>query len=192
MKKPRWIAWFAFLLLITVATLDRACAAQSQAGRRAPNILLIVVDDMGYGDLGCYGSKQIRTPAIDRLAKEGVRLTDFYANGALCTPTRAALMTGRYPQCAGFDWAIGYGERGRGLAGIRKRRCPGCCAGLGTGRLCSASGTLATTTGSARSCTDSTSFSGSLPPTSTTTGTTKPRASRDFTKGRRSLTSGAT
>ena len=86
--------------------------------------MLIVVDDMGYGDLGCYGSKEIRTPAIDRLAKEGVRLTDFYANSAVCSPTRAALMTGRYPQRAGFDWAIGYGERGRGLAAPRLQ-CPG-------------------------------------------------------------------
>ena len=82
----------------------------------APNVLLIVVDDLGYGDLGCYGSKQIRSPGIDRLAKEGVRLTDCYANAPICSPTRAALLTGNYPQRAGFEWAINYGERGRGLA----------------------------------------------------------------------------
>jgi arylsulfatase A len=116
MKEPRRIAWFTTLLLCTVAG-HHCAAAQIQTDRRAPNIVVIVVDDMGFGDLGCYGSKQIRTPEIDRLAKEGVRLTDFYANSALCSPTRAALLTGRYPQRAGFDWAIGYGERGRGLPG---------------------------------------------------------------------------
>ena len=116
MKEPRRIAWFTAFLLGTVAG-HHSAAAQIQTDRRAPNIVVIVVDDMGYGDLGCYGSKQIRTPEIDRLAKEGVRLTDFYANSALCSPTRSALLTGRYPQRAGFDWAIGYGERGRGLPG---------------------------------------------------------------------------
>ncbi len=115
MKKHRRIAWLAAALLSLVAGKHNFAAA-SQAARRAPNIVLIVVDDLGYGDLGCYGSKDIRTPAIDRLAKEGVRLTDFYANSAMCSPTRAALLTGRYPQRAGFDWAIGYGERGRGLS----------------------------------------------------------------------------
>ena len=116
MKNYRRTVWIAVVLLITAQS--HACAlAQGQPNRPAPNVVLIVVDDMGYGDLGCYGSKQIRTPGIDRLAKEGVRLTDCYANSAMCSPTRASLMTGRYPQRAGFDWAIGYGEHGRGLAG---------------------------------------------------------------------------
>jgi arylsulfatase A len=114
MKVSRRIAWLIALLVMSAG--NHKSASGSQDARRAPNVLLIVVDDMGYGDLGCYGSKEIRTPAIDRLAKEGVRLTDFYANSAMCSPTRAALLTGRYPQRSGFDWAIGYGERGRGLA----------------------------------------------------------------------------
>jgi arylsulfatase A-like enzyme len=80
-----------------------------------PNILWIVVDDLGYGDLGCYGCKDIRTPNIDRLATEGVRLTDFYAS-PVCSPTRASLITGRYPQRSGFDWVIRYQEKDRGLA----------------------------------------------------------------------------
>jgi arylsulfatase A-like enzyme len=113
MKKPRRIAWFAAFLILAAGS--HRSALGRQVARRAPNVVLIVVDDLGYGDLGCYGSKDIRTPAIDRLAKEGVRLTDFYANSAMCSPTRAALLTGRYPQRTGFDWAIGYGERGRGL-----------------------------------------------------------------------------
>jgi arylsulfatase A-like enzyme len=68
-----------------------------------PNVLLIVTDDLGYGDLASYGAPDIRTPHIDRLAREGVRLTEAYANGAVCTPTRAALMTGRYQQRIGLE-----------------------------------------------------------------------------------------
>lgn len=62
-----------------------------------PNIVLIFVDDLGYGDLGVYGSTTIRTPQLDALAKKGVRLTEFYSASPVCTPARAALMTGRYP-----------------------------------------------------------------------------------------------
>lgn len=59
-----------------------------------PNVILIVADDLGYGDLGCYGQKQIKTPNIDQLAAEGVRFTDFYAGSTVCAPSRCALMTG--------------------------------------------------------------------------------------------------
>src|SRR5215469_14770313 len=61
-----------------------------------PNILFIVVDDCGYADLGCTGQTDYRTPALDRLAAEGIRFTQAYANSALCTNTRVALITGRY------------------------------------------------------------------------------------------------
>ncbi|MFK7788317.1 MAG: sulfatase-like hydrolase/transferase [Phycisphaeraceae bacterium] len=72
--------------------------------KRQPNIVLIMADDLGYGSLGCYGGKEFNTPHIDRLAKAGMLLTDFHSNGPMCTPTRAALMTGRYPQrCAWVD-----------------------------------------------------------------------------------------
>jgi arylsulfatase A-like enzyme len=80
-----------------------------------PNVVLILLDDLGYGDLGCFGARDVRTPHIDRLAREGVRLTDGYAAGPVCTPTRAALMTGRYPQRAGLEWAIAPGDRRPGL-----------------------------------------------------------------------------
>jgi len=62
-----------------------------------PNIIIVFTDDMGYGDLACYGNKLTRTPNIDKLAKEGVRFTDFYAAASLCTPSRAGLLTGTYP-----------------------------------------------------------------------------------------------
>ena len=77
--------------------------------------MLILADDLGYGDLGCFGATDIRTPHIDRLAREGTRLTDFYAAGAVCTPTRASLMTGRYPQRVGLEWAISPGQKEPGL-----------------------------------------------------------------------------
>lgn len=71
-----------------------------------PNVVLIMMDDMGYGDIGSYGVPDAKTPNLDRLAREGVRLTDAYANGAVCTPTRTALISGRYQQRAGLEWAL--------------------------------------------------------------------------------------
>ncbi len=71
-----------------------------------PNVIIIFTDDQGYGDLGCYGSKSVKTPNLDRLARQGMRFTDSYASNALCTPSRAGLLTGRYPQRTGLDWII--------------------------------------------------------------------------------------
>ena len=81
-------------------------AALQQATAPRPNVLLIITDDVGYGDIGSYGSTVIKTPHIDRLAKAGVRLTDFYA-APQCTPTRAALISGRYQQRVGLERAMG-------------------------------------------------------------------------------------
>jgi N-acetylgalactosamine-6-sulfatase len=87
------------------------CLSCSQ---KNPNIVLIVADDLGYGDLGCTGASDIKTPNIDKLAREGVLLTNFYANGPECTPTRTALLTGRYQQrVGGLECAIGAGNVGR-------------------------------------------------------------------------------
>ena len=66
-----------------------------------PNIILIFVDDLGYGDLGCYGNRVHATPNLDRLAAEGQRWTSFYASGATCVPSRRGLMTGRHPSLMG-------------------------------------------------------------------------------------------
>jgi arylsulfatase A-like enzyme len=73
-----------------------------------PNIVFILADDFGYGDLSCMGCKDIATPNIDRLAAEGVKFTDFYANAPVCTPTRAGFMTGRWQQRCGIEFAFGY------------------------------------------------------------------------------------
>src|SRR5688572_15010402 len=67
-----------------------------------PNVVLILADDLGYGDLGCYGHPKFKTPNLDRLAAEGVRFTQFNCPAPLCAPTRAALMTGRYPTRCGL------------------------------------------------------------------------------------------
>lgn len=68
-----------------------------------PNILMILADDMGYGDLGCYGSLQIETPVLDKLAASGIRCTDGYVCANVCAPSRAGLLTGRHPQRFGFE-----------------------------------------------------------------------------------------
>ncbi len=86
-------------LLLLVGTLARAAEAQ-------PNIVLIMTDDMGWADLTSYGAPDIRTPNIDSLGRDGVRLTDFYSNGVLCSPTRAGLISGRYQQRYGLEVAI--------------------------------------------------------------------------------------
>jgi len=77
------------------------CHSGARGGANRPNIVLIMADDLGYGDLRCYGCKDIRTPNIDRIAADGVRFTTFYANAPECTPTRTALLTGRYQHRVG-------------------------------------------------------------------------------------------
>ncbi|WP_084427432.1 arylsulfatase [Roseimaritima ulvae] len=81
-------------LLFLFCTLWLSAAATSQADR--PNVILIMTDDQGYGDLGCHGNPIVKTPNLDRLHRESIRMTDFHVS-PFCTPTRAALMTGRYP-----------------------------------------------------------------------------------------------
>ncbi len=71
-----------------------------------PNIIIIMADDMGYNDIGCYGNKSIITPNIDFLAHNGIRFNDYHSNGPVCSPTRAALMTGRYQQRAGIEAVV--------------------------------------------------------------------------------------
>ncbi|MFI6520645.1 sulfatase [Spirillospora sp. NPDC050679] len=80
------------------ATIERKFRADVRGrGARRPNVLVILGDDLGWADLGCYGSPHIRTPHLDRLARQGVRFTDAYSAAAVCSPTRFGLYTGRYP-----------------------------------------------------------------------------------------------
>ena len=89
--------------------------AAPAAGGTPPNILLIYVDNVGYGDLGCYGNRDVQTPRIDRLAREGVRCTDFYVVTSSCTPSRGALLTGRYPARNGLAHQLSPAENFRGI-----------------------------------------------------------------------------
>ncbi|MDZ4403868.1 sulfatase [Prosthecobacter sp.] len=91
-----------------------ACASLHAA---VPNVILINCDDLGYGDLACYGAKDIRTPHLDRMAAEGTRFTDFSVTSALCTPSRAALMTGKYPGRLGLATGVLRPDAQNGLAG---------------------------------------------------------------------------
>jgi arylsulfatase A len=84
-----------------------AHATSSAASVDKPNIIIFLADDLGYGDLGCYGNPIIKTPNIDRLAEEGVRMTDCHSGGTVCSPSRAALLTGRNPYRSGFFYIAG-------------------------------------------------------------------------------------
>ena len=85
----------------------------SLSANEKPNVILVLVDDMGWMDLSCQGSDFYRTPNIDRLAKEGIRFTNGYAACAVCSPTRAAVQTGRYPHRLGVtDWIRSLFQRG--------------------------------------------------------------------------------
>lgn len=85
-----------------------------------PNVVLIVADDLGYGELGCYGGKEIPTPHIDALAKEGVRLTDGYVSCPVCAPTRAGVLTGRYGPRFGFEFNPGPQQTAADTFGLPK------------------------------------------------------------------------
>jgi len=95
----------ALYVMVAVLCGAQAAVAQSQSQNR-PNVVLIITDDVGYGDIGSYGAPDVKTPNIDSLAKNGTRLTDFYAAPS-CTPTRAALITGRYQQRVRLEVPLG-------------------------------------------------------------------------------------
>ena len=95
-------------LLALTFVLIGAAAASAVDPPKPPNVVLIVADDLGYGDVGCYGAKDIRTPNIDRLAKDGTRFTSFTVAQPVCTASRAALMSGCYPNRIGLAGALNH------------------------------------------------------------------------------------
>ena len=110
---------FSFFLLSVLLLMNEGYAGASVLSSKygnneksntgsPPNFVLILVDDLGYGDLGIYGNSDHHTPHMDALAREGMLFTDFYANAPVCSPTRAALMTGQYQQRSGVEHAIGF------------------------------------------------------------------------------------
>ena len=90
---------FAAVVLLLFGAAEKWLLAE----QLRTNVVFILADDLGYGDLSCYGCPDIRTPRLDQLAAEGVRFTDAYANGPVCSPTRYAFMTGRYQQRGGLE-----------------------------------------------------------------------------------------
>jgi arylsulfatase A len=105
----------ALVIAINAAAANLVAHQSPQRVASNPNVVLIIMDDMGYGEIGSYGVSDARTPNLDRLAREGVRLTESYANGANCTPTRVTLISGRYQQRVGLEWALNSTEQDRGL-----------------------------------------------------------------------------
>ncbi|GAA4328900.1 sulfatase-like hydrolase/transferase [Flaviaesturariibacter amylovorans] len=103
--------WKPVLLLLLVALT--AARAGAQGNTRAPNVIVLLADDLGWKDLGCYGSSFYETPNLDRLAAAGTRFTQAYATSPVCSPTRASILTGKYPVRTGVtDWIRGRQEAG--------------------------------------------------------------------------------
>jgi arylsulfatase A len=104
----RTVAGLAGVLILCLGAGTASIAEpQAQPRQKAPNILLIQADDLGYGDLSAYGQAQFATPSLDRLAREGIRFTQYYAGSTVCAPSRAALMTGFH---TGHGWIRGNGD----------------------------------------------------------------------------------
>jgi arylsulfatase A len=116
MARPGLSTALLVALHFTSPLSDAAAQANARESGR-PNVVLILMDDLGYGDIGSFGVKDARTPNLDRLARDGVRLTNAYANGPTCSPTRAGFITGQYQQRHGIDWQLGAveGDFDRGL-----------------------------------------------------------------------------
>lgn len=105
------LAPIALLAICCGACFLTAAEPANAADETPPNVVLIFADDLGYGDLGCYGAKGYRTPNLDRLAAEGVKFTDFYVAQAVCSASRTALLTGCYPNRVGILSALGPKDR---------------------------------------------------------------------------------
>lgn len=93
-------------LLLLFCTIMLSCKSEIATSPQSPNVIIIFTDDQGYQDLGCYGSPDIKTPHIDKMAADGIRLTDFYSAQAVCSASRAGILTGCYPNRLGIHGAL--------------------------------------------------------------------------------------
>ena len=103
------IVWGVVALAVWIGVGNARAEAAGAGGK--PNIVFIMADDLGYGDLGCYGNRAVNTPHIDALAQSGVRFTDAYAPACSCSPSRAGILTGKYPARLGMTAIV---EKHRG------------------------------------------------------------------------------
>jgi arylsulfatase len=108
---PRWLAAPLFVFLLSLVLSAKLLAATARGADAPPNVIFILADDLGYADLACYGAEKIRTPHLDKLAREGTRFTSFYVAQAVCTASRAALLTGVYPNRIGMGGALNHTSR---------------------------------------------------------------------------------
>ncbi|MCA9042402.1 MAG: sulfatase-like hydrolase/transferase, partial [Planctomycetaceae bacterium] len=122
-----------FLLPFLLLSIDTLSGAEPE---QRPNILLITADNLGYGDLGCYGNPVMKTPHFDQLAQEGLRCTSFYSASPTCTVSRATLLTGRFPQRIGLNHQLNYEENyGAGLS-LKEKLLPEYLKPLGYETAC--------------------------------------------------------
>ena len=113
-RRKRRIDVRSVLQILTAILLAATGVARSSAAEtKKPNVVFILVDDMGWGDLGCYGNPSIKTPNLDRLATQGMLLEDFYVNAPVCSPSRASFMTGRYPISVGLPHIVMQGKQAK-------------------------------------------------------------------------------
>ena len=102
---------YVFILFLIVCSI-------ATAEEQRPNVIFMLTDDLGYSDVGCYGAKTVKTPHIDQLASEGIRFTDFHTAASICSPSRAAFLTGAYPQRAGLYMGINPKRRAHWFLGL--------------------------------------------------------------------------
>lgn len=99
------------VMLVALILALSAHTSTAQETRRPPNVIVILADDLGYGDVGCFGNTKIKTPNLDRMARQGMRFTDFYVTEAVCSPSRASLLTGCYAVRVGLEGALNHTSR---------------------------------------------------------------------------------
>lgn len=109
-------AWIGLMLAAVVACTPKQKPAEPEGEKPKPNIIVFFTDDQGYGDLSCYGATDLKTPAIDSLASSGIRFNQFYVASTVCTPSRAALLTGKYPVRVGLDKEVIFPYSTHGLS----------------------------------------------------------------------------
>ncbi|MEP4077344.1 sulfatase [Haloferula sp.] len=113
MRKNRTIKW-----LLSAALAVIASPAIGEEAPQKPNVIFILMDDMGYSDVSCYGATKVKTPNIDRMAAQGLKFTDFHTAASICSPSRAAFLTGGYPQRAGLYMGINQNREAHWFLGL--------------------------------------------------------------------------